>query len=442
MNKRKLINYALWIFIALFVIYEIYSEVGYKNNFGVMFTNLIITIISVFFLVFGDRYNFSLNKIFYTFSLIFFGIAPAFQYKYNVVFWNMGDFNDEDYFRTNLLIIFILISYQTFYYLFSKLKYKPRATNRKLYNPRSKTVTIFLFSLITTFFVMYYFNFNINSLLFRAFVTHKFEERSLMLIFSNFIRPIPVILFIYYKTMEQNNKFIESLLLLLVLISNFPTSEARYYTGTLYIAILLVYIRSFFKKYMLFNNLLILAFLIFFPFLNNFRSNVTWNLNLNLKYSFLAGDFDSFQMFMKVVKENYITYGKQLLTVLLFFVPRSLWTNKSVGSGSLLANTYKFTWSNISMNFFGEGYINFGIFGVFLFVIILSFTNAIYDKFFWHSKENLSDWRKVYYLFFIGLEIFILRGDLLSSFAYSMGILASVYFTWKIIYENNFRLKI
>jgi hypothetical protein len=48
MNKRKLINYVLWIFVAFFVIYNIYFEVGYRNNFGVMFTNIIITIISVF----------------------------------------------------------------------------------------------------------------------------------------------------------------------------------------------------------------------------------------------------------------------------------------------------------------------------------------------------------------------------------------------------------
>jgi hypothetical protein len=49
-----------------------------------------------------------------------------------------------------------------------------------------------------------------------------------------------------------------------------------------------------------------------------------------------------------------ITYGRQLVGALLFFVPSSLWPNKPIGSGTLVAENmlmtrYSFWYTNISM---------------------------------------------------------------------------------------------
>lgn len=117
-----------------------------------------------------------------------------------------------------------------------------------------------------------------------------------------------------------------------------------------------------------------------------------------------------YQMFMKVVSGEFVTMGRQLLGVIFFFIPRSIWASKPVGSGHLVAERFGYTLSNISMNFFGEGYINFVFWGIVLFVILLASINCKLDKAFWrNSQGNIA--LSTFYFLFLGLEVFILRGD-------------------------------
>jgi len=53
---------------------------------------------------------------------------------------------------------------------------------------------------------------------------------------------------------------------------------------------------------------------------------------------FVARDFDSYQNFAIVFFEDFITYERQLLGALLFWVPRSIWPNKPIGSGAFVDN--------------------------------------------------------------------------------------------------------
>lgn len=85
---------------------------------------------------------------------------------------------------------------------------------------------------------------------------------------------------------------------------------------------------------------------------------------------FKEGHFDSYQSILSVLNSEIITYGNQLLGVLLFWVPRSIWSNKPIGSGAFMAEITNLDFSNISMNYFAEGYINFGVFGMFLFLLV------------------------------------------------------------------------
>lgn len=436
----KLFNIIFWFLILMFVVLNIYNINGEQHNFGVLFTNFLIIFLSVVFMNIGDKYNYSLNKMFMLFSLFFFGVAPALQYQKEIVFWNIGEFKSQDYLKMNLIILLILLMYQFFYIIFGKLKIKSvKETNyvvvKKLDDYKRSKIgnRLVLISLISFIFIFYYFKFDALALFFRfAAFNHIEVPQSISLIISKFIRPIPVISLIAFKMLGLKNKKKEVFLLILILLSNFPTSSARFYIGAIYIPILILYIPILRKKYMFFNNIFVVLFLVFFPFISTFRRGINTNLSFFNFEMFLAADFDSYQMFMKVFKENFVTHGKQLLTTLLFFVPRSVWQGKSVGSGHLVAHTYGLSFDNISMNYFGEGYINFGFVGIFLFVILIAFLNAVYDKYYWNNVENKS-WKSCYYLLFLGLEFFILRGDLLSSVAFSVGMLLSSIVVFKMI---------
>jgi len=129
------------------------------------------------------------------------------------------------------------------------------------------------------------------------------------------------------------------------------------------------------------------------------------------------------------VQANGVTYGRQLLGVFLFWVPRSIWFNKPVGSGAFVAKNmlmtnYNMWFTNISMPFPGEGYINFGLLGVFLFALILSIVSKMTDEFY---KYN--DLRLIVSLYVSFHMVFMLRGDLMTSFAYLVGVLLAIFVT-------------
>jgi len=150
----------------------------------------------------------------------------------------------------------------------------------------------------------------------------------------------------------------------------------------------------------------------------------------NIYDSFLKADYDSFHNFIYVIKNNIITYGNQLLGVIFFFVPRSYWPNKPIGSGAQIAMENEFLFSNISMNYFAEGYINYGIIGISIFTIVIAKMNKILDVYHWKVQNS---YFTAMYLFIIGMEFFILRGDLLSSIAYTTGIILSTLFIMVIL---------
>ena len=81
------------------------------------------------------------------------------------------------------------------------------------------------------------------------------------------------------------------------------------------------------------------------------------------------------------------------------------------------------------MPLFGEGYINFGIVGVIIFVVLLALFSAKQDFRYWNNdSSNVCSWNTIRYYIILGLLLFILRGDLMSSFAFLCGYLAAYYF--------------
>ena len=111
-----------------------------------------------------------------------------------------------------------------------------------------------------------------------------------------------------------------------------------------------------------------------------------------------------------------VQYGRQLLGVVLFFVPREIWPNKPVGSGAFMADHLNMNFTNLSANYFAEGYINFGGAGIVLFLIILVWSCAYLDRI-GVRVQRQNPPLFVLYLQVIFVLFYLLRGDLMSSFA-------------------------
>jgi oligosaccharide repeat unit polymerase len=383
---------------------------------------------------------YSLNKIFYIFCFFFLGLAPAMQYKFDVSFHGGPDFTSNAYLILNIIFIITIIIYDLSYKYFLTEPIKTiKGFKLKDRNPLKRDqaiIILYAVSAVSFLVVLYNFNFNILALFVRSGIEYNAQLASsgpISLIIKIFVRPLPVISLIVYRSLYKKVGLYDVIFLLLILLSNAPTGMARFQAAALYLPLLIVYIKPI-KKNINFSLSICVGLVTIFPMLNVFRHFVA------LKYSnpfnhniFLGGGFDSYYNFLLVINHKIITWGHQLLGVLFFFIPSSLWNNKPIGSGAFVAHKLNLTFSNIAMNFFGEGYINFGYLGIFLFCIILAYMNGRLDRKYWKKNNNDSFLIWIAYLFLLGMEFFILRGDLLSSFAYTVGLMLAIVLIYRLV---------
>lgn len=441
----------------LFIILSIFSASvifmhGDISNFSnkVYFSSVIIQIFSLYKIFSLSNRSFSLNKIFYLFILFFFGIAPLIQYNLKASFFGAREIKEIEYFTINILIIFIIIIYQIFYSLFSisSVDNKNLRSIKKFEIKNkyiiSQNIKLLILSLLS-FLIYYWFNnFNIYSMLIRG---GEFKESnqdtssSLMLVITQVVRPISMIVLFYYLMTPKRNKIILSILFLLAVLTCFPLGMPRFFAAALYIPLLLITI-PYMRKGNNFSLIFVLSLLVIFPFLNSFRDfDRDTKIDLAPDFDmFTTGHFDSYQNFALIILEDIVTWGNQLLGVLLFWLPRTVWPDKPIGSGAYLAHQMNFSFDNVSANYFAEGYINFGFFGVFLFIIILAYFTARMDKLYWQNVTKLdNNLFKVIYYIMLGMLFFVMRGDLLSSFAFTIGYLLAFYLVLKIVNSSSYR---
>ncbi len=273
--------------------------------------------------------------------------------------------------------------------------------------------------------------------------------RSESLILSKFLYSIPLFL-VYYVILDdriQKSKYKWFLLLIALFVAFLfknPLNERRNAIGPIYLSFLFVFFRSRFKTNLVYVLLLLLILSIAFPIAQAFTHNKTVVVSdlfqtlesaierFDIRRSFTSLDYDSWSMAMATTIE-YVdlfgpTYGRQLAGAFLFFVPRSIWPNKPIGSGHLVASEYLMVqhtiwFTNLSNSFLSEGYIKFGVVGVLLFAMILALLSVVTDEF-----EKHNDLRLVFAVYTSFHMVFMLRGDLMSSFAYLVGTLIALFF--------------
>jgi hypothetical protein len=110
---------------------------------------------------------------------------------------------------------------------------------------------------------------------------------------------------------------------------------------------------------------IIVAFLFLFPILDAFRT-VAGTADRPGFFDEYAGnaDYDAFWQVantLSYISVEGITWGRQALGVLFFWVPRSVWPDKPVDTGILLANFKGYSFTNLSAPLWAEIAINLGV---------------------------------------------------------------------------------
>lgn len=446
-----MINFRVFgiIFFPLIILFSIYIFLEFPENNLFFFSNFLIILFSLYGMFIKPLQLYSLSQVVFIFIFIFFGLVPLLnELDGNIIKGN--EFNIFDKSKTNLIILSGILVF--FYGSKINIYFFDRFIN-SLRDIKKLNVSFFFIFFLTTFVIFYKYNFNYSSIFFRE-TSGVFDSTIQYLIYTKFLLPMPIILsvifyYIYLKNRElmSRHQKLKNIILIWFLfifsiISIPPTGIPRFQAATIYIPFIIIFTKIWEKPFMM-QTTFIAGIIVILPFLDKFRRQGIQDLGVVVDINYLkSSTFDSYQNFVRLIELDIISYGTQLMSSLLFFVPRSIWEGKAIASGTFLANKLSYAHSNISMPFIAEGYINFGIFGSILFMFLLGIIIGNVDRVAWQLKSSNKDCLFLYYYYFLfGLVFFLMRGDLINAIAFISGMTAA-FWLLVIIIRFTSRLKI
>jgi hypothetical protein len=378
-----------------------------------------------------SRDKISIKVIFFFFNFVFFFLVPLAQYLTGRWMF-LESSEDKNIFYANILTAFWMVVFT----------FGHRQAQKSVKASSNSLATGFCL-VLSAYFVA---TAGINALLFRSgagVVNSLGGWGPLGLIGQYYSRPLPIFLFlfsIYYVRLRNvYTNLLTGIVFIPAILLNFPTSTARFYAFAVYLGIFILFTRRIeaVNSFVYFSVMTLGIFgsdWLNFARFGDFSGAGAFKIDLDV---FFEGHFDAYENFVHIlgyVDKHGFDYGNQLLGVILFWLPRSAWADKPVGTGVFLAEylnkTYEVHNKNISAPLIEEFYLAFGFLAVlaggFLFGALAGWLDRKYQL---HSTiKSVQQVEPAYLLLYpilVGLSLFILRGDALSAFAYSCGITAS-----------------
>lgn len=447
MNKRELVTKFVSFFVLLIILLLLLWIVipsGYvsRHNWLVMTTFLINGVLWTFLLLYElGKHPYSFSVIHWTFFLLFFFFAAIVQYMNNHFPW-VGYRSDDVLIDTNLILMLWTVGVIIGQYTkISAVEHQSKVKEKLGCNLEcDQTLILVVITIVIALIRIKTVGF--ANLLSRGTSSYSASENgSISMLVEKCMQATSyfstaIVILAYRKRKCSIGALIVGMGCLLVAYP--PTGIARYAAAAIYFGLLLTFSEKL-KKRNIFIFILLGAFSFVLPVLNVFRhlafdqvdlSSALKNVTDNFSTMWLAGDYDAYTMLtmaMDYVSTRGITWMKQLIGVIFFWVPRAIWKNKPVGSGYFIAEQLGWSFKNLSCPLPGEAYINLGFIGVLLFAILIGKIMRFLDNCYWY-RDNDEDRRiDVLYPVIMMLFFFMCRGDLLSSAAYMVAYIVVGY---------------
>lgn len=431
-----------------FIIVFIFYNISFNMPSAVFISFMLNGIIIIGNLCLLRNQKSSLQLIFWIFNLLFNLIAPIAQLsKSHLPFSTPIYYDDILYTNLMLTMCYFVVMCICYFNPAKRKKAQPKREGKGSWASTELTVTnsfmAVLLLLSTGIFLYHVVNYGIANLLFRSSSVEIYGDNMTEFLIKGTVFPtvmsVSVIFSIihYRKNKSFGNGLIILYLFLIFVLTFPPTGLARFKFATMYGSIAMVSFKKL-RKGVSFTILFLLAMLFLFPLFSVFRNadsgnfiELISNASKTFSSNLVSGDYDSYSSFVSSVdyaRQYGASYGFQLLGAVLFFVPRLIWPGKPVGSGAMMAEGLNKNFSNISCQFFAEGYINFGFVGVLLFAILLACIMKKTDQSYWGNARIYATNSPISILYFyaVFLLFFLLRGDLLSTFSFTFGTLITI----------------
>lgn len=380
-----------------------------------------------YFRIITARKNISLYRVYYIFCFVFMFYAPLQQYLSHTVFqtnngWTLT-YSDTDYLRANAILFAFTVLFELGYHL----------TKRKA--PRAKPVTaVPTVELHMTLLFCSFIAIGVLAATGNLFGRGGYDVSNAKIgsQINNILRFFPAACFVV--TVLQNRdtaykqKWVSAIFLMETILVFFPFygSVSRFLVFGVYLTIISLFFSQA-KHKSLYFLLYVIGFFFVFSSFNYFKNNSFWDLSgfaLSLT-DFKTMDYDAYQMLMATVSyvdANGCVFGKNILSAILNFVPRSIWSSKMLPSGQIVADYYGTWFTNVSCPVMAECYFAFGFFGILLGAPLTGFVLKKIDGF----DHSESMFKKGFYFLVSGLLIYILRGAMLPTFAYTFALILSL----------------
>ena len=451
--RKKDLVFIFFFSLALIIVWLaiISNQNNSKLDIYALITFAINTIIVYIHLIESAKKNsFSFDTMFWLFSFFFFCTAPLIQFLTKKFAWNLVP-SDLEILITNLYLTIWFIFYSVgwrsglFRLTFNKKKRLKTETNKKAHKYTINHSVLNVLLGVAVVIVLYYFKrVGIKNLLLRSTnIDSSIDSKAVSLLTNQgFHNALAFIAALHIIDAKQNGAKIQTVLAVLCFfIGCFPTGIARNMAASFYIGMLIIMFDSSRKKRWI-TWIIYAGLIVVFPAINLFRNLNTFHsmpamryVVSNLQGTYLSGDYDAYQMIISVrrwIQRDGLTWGRQLLGVLLFFIPRSIWGSKPVGTGQAAFEALNQHWyTNVSAPLPAEGYANFGLFGIIMFGLLTGFFASKVDRLYWKEQNDLSIIR-IIYPFQMMMFFFVCRGDLQSAGSYFLAQLLTGYTICKI----------
>ena len=414
--------------------------------------SFLLLLISIHFLLVTTinlDYTSITNVSIIVFSYLFLFIAPIFQLSIRGedVIINTLPVDSLLIFYSNLLISIFFITYTIFYKGFKTKTFKKNIGLEQVLNNNLNKLSLNKIFLILVVFLVIFLPTAINDLTSKINPLDGFNEiennSEIFNLFTKkflYITPLLCAIAAYYN--KSKNKifkfFVFSLACLTLIFFKNPIVEHRNGFGIPYLVLFICVFPRFIKSNLKFLNFLFFTMIFLFP-LGSFlaphrdKKDTIYEEFLNLFNTVHFDAWANFTASIDYVRNEGLQWGEQIISTLGFWIPREIWVDKGVATGILLGDylieKYSFWFNNISLVFPAEGYIDFGLLGLLVYSIILAFISTKIDL-------NITSGTKSVMMFslFISFSyIFLFRGPLLSSLAFSLGGAFAFYFFMKLV---------
>lgn len=272
-----------------------------------------------------------------------------------------------------------------------------------------------------------------------AVTDHMREEETLATsgLFLDFPRAITfcavlAVLYLFGRRAGRHGAGRQTLTILLALailplffVVNYPLAQARFWLLGMAIALALLFVDLRRVR----NRLLLIAGIgggayTLFPLIRTLTTTETIGPQMRVmtaREALFTGNFDAFEMLMNIVivaERLGHTFGHQLLSALLFFVPRSMWQGKAHPTGYYTAEHLGHYFTNLSAPIMGELYLDFSYLGVIVGGVAIGFlyrkADTLYAAALAFGGISL---HRIQVALLCGFTIILFRGALLAVIA-------------------------